>query len=478
MRAARKFGAHLKENNLLNNVHTVKIELFGSLACTGVGHATPQALLMGLEGETPEGIEPMDINPRFSSIKSNNKLNLMGIKPIDFKYEKDMVWHPTKILPMHSNGLRFMALNSSADLIRTDVYYSVGGGFVVHAPDEESSSEKNRTPQSNAFVRIPDADKGGQGQKLLETVPTNEEQKVVLPPLQPIHAFKNSSDLLNLCKKYNKSISDIVMENECVWRSEQEVKESTLNLWKVMDLCITRGCSSTETHLPGKIKTRRRAPALFNQLNSNSPTNLERDPSLRHLDWLSCFALAVNEENAAGGRVVTAPTNGAAGIIPAVLKYYTNFVANSSDEGIICFLLTASAIGQLIKRGASISAAEVGCQGEVGVACSMAAAGLTAAMGGNVAQVEQAAEIGLEHNLGLTCDPIAGLVQIPCIERNAMGSAKAIAAARLALSEDGTHIVSLDSAIRTMRATGADMMSKYKETSEGGLAFHVNVPEC
>ena len=458
MRASKKFVAGLFDSGEDKNTSKVTCELFGSLACTGEGHSTPQAILMGFEGQSPELIDPDIISKRFDEIKSNGTLDLYGKKPIHFNYDKDLIWSKTKLLPLHSNGMRFMALDSNGDLVRSDVYYSIGGGFVI--------TETN-SATDNAFVKVNEDPSSKPRTELSE---------------QPIYPFKLAEDLLNYCRTLNKSMSQIVIANELKWRSLPEINAGLLKIWNTMDSSIERGMKSRDTHLPGKIRARRRAPSLFSQLNAGQPPNRKYDTTSRKLDWLSCFAIAVNEENAAGGRVVTAPTNGAAGIIPAVLKYYTKFVQpktpEETEQGIIEFLTTASAVGQLIKRGASISAAEVGCQGEVGVACSMAAAGLAAVLGGTVEQVENAAEIGLEHNLGLTCDPIAGLVQIPCIERNAMGAAKAVAAARLALSGDGKHVVSLDNVIATMRATGYDMMAKYKETSEGGLARYVNVPDC
>eukprot|EP01088_Endostelium_zonatum_P020237 TRINITY_DN7344_c0_g1_i1.p1 TRINITY_DN7344_c0_g1~~TRINITY_DN7344_c0_g1_i1.p1 ORF type:complete len:514 (-),score=126.85 TRINITY_DN7344_c0_g1_i1:121-1662(-) len=455
MRAARKFAALLHDSGEDQRTTKVTCELFGSLACTGEGHSTPQAILMGFEGQSPESIDPDLIPRRFEEIKSSHQLNLYGTKPISFHYSKDLIWSKTKLLPLHSNGMRFMALDQNSDLIRTEIYYSIGGGFVI----------SSQAPLDNAFVKVHES----------ESESKSEDESRLDLSNQPVYPFKTAEDLLTYCRNLNLSISQVVIANELTWRSSSQIHDGLLKIWDTMNSSIQRGMLSSQTHLPGKIRARRRAPSLYSLLTSNKPpasSPLRNDGTSKKLDWLSCFAIAVNEENAAGGRVVTAPTNGAAGIIPAVLKYYTKFVEPKTEEetvqGVIEFLTTASGIGQLIKRGASISAAEVGCQGEVGVACSMAAAGLAAVLGGNVEQVENAAEIGLEHNLGLTCDPIEGLVQIPCIERNAMGAAKAVAAARLALSGDGKHVVSLDNVIATMRATGHDMMAKYKETSEGG----------
>jgi len=393
-------------------------------------------VLLGLEGEAPDLIDPASVPRRIEAIRSQRALHLLGGHRIGFDESADLVFHRRRSLPFHPNGMTFTALDAAGAAIAEKTYYSVGGGFVVSG--------------------------AGSGAERIQPDDTQ------LP-----YAFTTGAELLALCEKHGVSISQVMMANERTWRPEAEVRAGLLRIWSVMQECVRHGCEAEGT-LPGGMKVRRRARELHRKLASGSEAGL-RDP-LTALDWVNLYALAVNEENAAGGRVVTAPTNGAAGIVPAVLHYYTRFIADGSDDGVVRFLLTAAAIGILYKENASISGAEVGCQGEVGVACSMAAGALAEVMGGTPAQVENAAEIGMEHNLGLTCDPVGGLVQVPCIERNAMGSVKAINAARMALRGDGKHYVSLDKVIKTMRDTGADMMTKYKETSRGGLA--VNVIEC
>ena len=435
MRAARLFAASLN----LFEVSCVKVELFGSLALTGVGHATDKAILLGLEGFTPEGIDPNLVGIRVAQVLDTQTLNLMGMHPIRFYVNDHLIFEKKKRLPLHSNGMRFSAFDSRGKRLAKEVYYSVGGGFVV--------TQEELTGKSF------------------------EEVSLLIP-----YPYETAEDLLNHCKKTAKRIDEIIMENEKTWRSEEDVVAGILNIWEVMQACVKRGCSQKGV-LPGGLNVKRRASELFEKL-SQKKQKIE-DPS-DIFDWVSLFALAVNEENAAGGRIVTAPTNGASGVIPAVLHYYMEFIEGASKEGLIRFFLAMSAVGILFKKGASLSAAEMGCQGEVGVACSMAAAGLAAALGATNEQVTNAAEIGMEHNLGLTCDPVAGLVQIPCIERNTMGAIKAINAARLALHGNGEHFVSLDQVIKTMRQTGIDMKTIYKETSEGGLALHVpvSIPEC
>jgi L-serine dehydratase len=393
-------------------------------------------VLLGLEGETPEQVEVQSIPDRLGRIRSEGKLRLHGHKEIGFEEKRDLVFHRLESLPRHSNGLRFIARDASGAELLTKTYFSIGGGFIT-------------------------------GDETLETAESNVSERV-LP-----FAFQNGADLLRLAKESGLSISEMMLHNEACWRPEAETRSKLHQVWNAMKECVKRGCESEGT-LPGGLKVARRAAKTYRELSANPAASL-RDP-LTVLDWVSLWAMAVNEENAAGGRVVTAPTNGAAGILPAVLHYLTQVCEKADDDTTVRFLLTAGAIGILYKRNASISGAEVGCQGEVGVACSMAAGALCEALGGTVPQVENAAEIGMEHNLGLTCDPIGGLVQVPCIERNAMGAIKAINAARLALRGDGTHHVSLDKVISTMRATGADMSTKYKETSRGGLA--VNLTEC
>jgi len=436
MLAAHTFIQRLQNFELLNQVGSLEVTLFGSLAYTGRGHGTDKAVLLGLSGEQPDLVDPDKIDAIVQEIQNSGFIKLAGQFQIVFSEKTDLVFNKREELPHHTNGMRFKAFDETGDIILQREYYSVGGGFVVNQ-DEAAADRivKDKTP---------------------------------LP-----YPFSSGNELLELCASHNLSIAGIQMANEKQWRSEEEIREGLLKIWGAMHDCIMRGYQATGV-LPGGLKVHRRAPSLYHEL-SQSSESADRDP-LKIIDWVNLYALAVNEENAAGGRVVTAPTNGAAGIIPAVLNYYYNFTHHSNEDGIIEFLLTAGAIGILYVLNASISGAEVGCQGEVGVACSMAAGGLTAAMGGTMSQVENAAEIGMEHNLGLTCDPVGGLVQIPCIERNAMGSVKAINAQRLAMQAEGKHKVSLDKVIKTMRETGADMKNHYKETSRGGLA--VNVIEC
>ncbi|MBN8727548.1 MAG: L-serine ammonia-lyase [Xanthomonadales bacterium] len=437
MRAAARFCGHwLDEAGVLERVARVRCELFGSLALTGRGHGSDKAVLCGLEGEWPDRIDPDSIPGRLQRIRESRRIRLLGRHEIAFDEKADLLFNKRQKLPHHSNGMRFSAYDAAGNELASRDYYSVGGGFVVNG-DEAAT---DRIVADTTVVPYP---------------------------------IRSGDELLGVCARTGLTIADLMLENEKVWRSESEVRAGLLEIWAAMKACVERGIRQGGT-LPGGLKVRRRAPELYAELRDRPEAAL-RDP-LTILDWVNLYALAVNEENAAGGRVVTAPTNGAAGIIPAVLHYYKRFCPAADDEGVLRFLLTAGAIGILYKENASISGAEVGCQGEVGVACSMAAGGLTAALGGTVLQVEMAAEIGMEHNLGLTCDPIGGLVQIPCIERNAMGSVKAINAQRMAMKSDGKHHVSLDKVIRTMRETGRDMKDKYKETSRGGLA--VNVVEC
>ena len=437
MRAAARFATRwLDEASVLARVARVRGELFGSLAHTGRGHGTDKAVLCGFEGEWPDKIDPDTIPARLKRIRAEKKLRLLGKHEIAFDEKTDLVFNKRQKLPYHSNGMRFSAFDASGEVLATRDYYSVGGGFVVN--HDEAAEDK------------------------------------IVPDTTPLpYPFRSGDELLALCAAAGKTIAEIMLENEKVWRSEAEIRTGLLTIWQAMQDCLARGIRETGV-LPGGLKVQRRAPSMSAELRNRPEASL-RDP-LTILDWVNLYALAVNEENAAGGRVVTAPTNGAAGIIPAVLHYYDRFVPGANEAGVLNFLLTAAAIGILYKENASISGAEVGCQGEVGVACSMAAGGLAAALGGSIYQIENAAEIGMEHNLGLTCDPIGGLVQIPCIERNAMGSVKAINAQRMAMRGDGKHRVSLDKVIKTMRDTGRDMQDKYKETSRGGLA--VNVIEC
>ena len=434
MRAARTFVTGLYADDLLERTATVHAELFGSLGATGHGHGSDKAVLLGLEGEDPQTVETGSVAARVEAVRASGRLKLLGRHEIEFDADEHLVLHRRKALPYHPNGMTFTAEDASRSVLRSRTYYSVGGGFVV---DENAAAGDRIVP---------------------DTTP------LPLP-------FSTGAELLDRCRESGFSISDVMLANEKEWRTEDEIVSGLLRIWQVMQECVAEGCE-TEGVLPGGLKVPRRASALHRRLSSD---RYSVDP-LKVMDWVNLFALAVNEQNASGGRIVTAPTNGAAGIIPAVLHYYSRFCPAASDDGVVRFLLTAGAIGVLYKENASISGAEVGCQGEVGSACSMAAAGLCEVLGGTPEQVENAAEIAMEHNLGLTCDPVGGLVQIPCIERNAMASVKAINAARMALHGDGKHVVTLDKVIKTMRETGADMKVKYKETSRGGLA--VNVIEC
>ncbi len=434
MRAAVLFVEGVRERGDLPRVARVKAELFGSLGATGHGHGSNTAVMLGLSGERPELCQPREVQGRLAQIRDSGRLSLLGEHGIDFTEADDVVLHRRATLPLHPNGMTFHAWDAAGELVSQRTYYSVGGGFVI---GEDASGST----------------------------------KVVEDTTPVAHPFTTGDRLLQICAETGLSIAQVMLENELSWRTEDEVRSELLAIWQVMSECIDNG-ARTEGVLPGGLKVRRRAPDLHRRLKVEGSS----DDPLRGMDWLTLYALAVNEENAAGGRVVTAPTNGAAGIIPAVLRYYLDFVPGADDDGVVRFLLTAAAIGVIYKENASISGAEVGCQGEVGSACSMAAGAMAAVLGGTPAQVENAAEIGMEHNLGLTCDPVGGLVQIPCIERNAVASVKAITAARTALRGDGSHVVSLDKVVKTMRDTGRDMKVKYKETARGGLA--VNVIEC
>ena len=428
MRAARRFLERLSAEQGLSPVGTLRTHLYGSLAATGVGHGTVSAVLLGLSGAQPQTIDPDDIPGLLAGITADRALRLLGGAAIPFDVDTDVVMHADETLPGHPNGMMFEAFDVNGALLLGHRYYSIGGGFVVDDAEVD-------TPITASQSSVP-------------------------------YPYGSADELLSMCAANESSISDIKMANEHAQRTTAEIRAELLEIWQAMRDCVARGCRN-EGELPGGLHVQRRAAALHRTLMTDD-SNI--DP-LATLDWVNLFALAVNEENAAGGRVVTAPTNGAAGIVPAVLHYYAKFVPGADNDGVVEFLLTAGAIGALFKMNASISGAEVGCQGEVGSACAMAAAGLAHVMGGTPEQVENAAEIALEHNLGLTCDPIGGLVQVPCIERNAMASMKAINAARLALHGDGTHLVSLDQAIATMRDTGRDMHEKYKETARGGLAI-------
>ena len=437
MQAAFKYVTTLRENNLLNDVEHLEVHLYGSLSATGVGHATDHAIIMGLMGERPDTIDPTLIEPSIKSLKESRRLNLGRQKEVTFTWDSDIYFHE-ECLPHHPNAMRLAAFTPQRQLLYENTYYSVGGGFVVE----------------QAQVDMPLDDLDG----------------AIIP-----YNFDTADELLALCKKEQLSVSRLMLENEKVWRTEEEVRNELWRIWQVMCECIDNGLAH-EGVLPGGLNVKRRAKLLHQRLQAAEQNECLIASTFSAMEWVNIFALAVNEENAAGGRMVTAPTNGAAGIIPAVLHYYMKFQPNACEKNVVDFLLAAGAIGILCKKNASISGAEVGCQGEVGSACAMAAAGLADVMGGTPEQVEHAAEIGLEHNLGLPCDPVGGLVQIPCIERNAIATVKAINAAQMALRGDGTHFISLDKVIRTMRDTGRDMLDKYKETSKGGLA--VNAIEC
>jgi L-serine dehydratase len=436
MLAAHRFLDEANAAGVFDRITEVTVELFGSLALTGRGHGTDRAVLLGLAGELPDRIDVDSAAAKVDEIVRSGRLLLLGLRSIAFDQGQHLLFHRNQSLPRHPNGLRFSARAASAEIVYQRDYYSIGGGFVIAEGEEEAQVA------------------GGGAQ---------------LP-----YSYRSAKDLLTMAASANLTIEKIAFANEAAQRSPDEIRDGLNRIWSAMRACIDRGLHR-DGELPGSFQVRRRAPGLYRRLNEDYGLNDSGRP-LHELDWVTAFAIAVNEENAAGGRVVTAPTNGAAGIIPAVLAYYCRFYPGAGDEDVHRFLLTAAAIGSLYKENASISGAEVGCQGEVGVACSMAAAGLAAVLGGTNDQIENAAEIGMEHNLGLTCDPVGGLVQIPCIERNAIGATKAITAAQLALSGDGHHYVSLDKVIETMRQTGADMQSKYKETSLGGLA--VNVTLC
>ena len=436
MRAAHDFAAGLAQHGLLDRVRRIEVKLYGSLSATGVGHGTDRAVIAGLMGARPDEVDPDFVIAAVDRVKLDGTLALMGLHPIAFDWARDMRLLPVS-LPYHPNAMRLTAHDDTGE-VYDNTYYSVGGGFVVDEAHAQSGT--------STTVEAP------------------------LP-----YPFDTGAELLAQCRRHGLRISELMLANESAWRSEADTRAALQRIWNVMRACVARGITQ-EGVLPGGLNVRRRAAALHRQLSERTAGRNLISDTLAALDWVNLYALAVNEENAGGGRVVTAPTNGAAGIIPAVLHYYMSFMPGASERDVDSFLLAAAAIGVLCKKNASISGAEVGCQGEVGSACAMAAAGLAEVLGGTPEQVENAAEIGLEHNLGLTCDPVGGLVQVPCIERNAMASVKAINAAQLALRGDGAHTISLDHAIRTMRDTGRDMLDKYKETSRGGLA--VSFPEC
>ena len=444
MKAAAMFVKALTQDDMLAATARVEVRLYGSLGATGKGHGTDTAVMLGLEGLMPDSIDPDTIETRLKKIRKEKTVHLMGTHPIAFTEKSDVLFLRRETLSFHPNGVKFMAMDAQGTLLQERRYFSVGGGFVVSQEDADA-----------------------------EHAVTQEAPRIVADRTVLAYPFLSGDELLAITASTGMSIAQVMRANEHAWRTDEEVNAGLDTIWDAMKACVARGLR-TDGHLPGNLMVKRRAAELHRSLSSRPEEGL-RD-QLTILDFVNVYAMAVNEENAAGGRVVTAPTNGAAGIMPAVMHYYERFISGANQKGIRDFLLTAGAIGILYKENASISGAEVGCQGEVGVACSMAAAGLAAVMGGTPAQVENAAEIGMEHNLGLTCDPVGGRVQIPCIERNAMGSVKALNAARMAMRGDGTHFVSLDQVIKTMRDTGRDMMTKYKETSRGGLA--VNVIEC
>ena len=464
MRAAKRFAEQLADGELLHRVARIKVRLHGSLAHTGRGHGTDVAIMVGLEGSAPDTVDVDLLEQRICHIRQTEQLILLNRCSLPFSPRKDLTFDRRKTLKLHSNGMVFQALDTAGNLLHERTYFSIGGGFIVNQrgePEAESSDQTSPLEDCTEAVDLIDAGRLG----LLK------ERELTLP-----YPFESADQLLSCCQQSGLSISSLMFANEMALSKSPDpreaVKHELVYLWEIMQHCIERGCHR-EGILPGGLKVKRRAASLYRKLRAH---NSRLSDPMSALDWVNLWALAVNEENAAGGRVVTAPTNGAAGIIPSVLSYYHHYVPNADDEGTARFLLTAAAIGGLYKMNASISGAEVGCQGEVGVACSMAAGALAEVLGGTPEQVCNAAEIGMEHNLGLTCDPWGGLVQVPCIERNAMGAVKAINAARLALSGDGSHKVSLDKVIETMRRTGEDMSAKYKETARGGLAL--TVIEC
>jgi L-serine dehydratase len=443
MRAARRFALELEEAGVLDRVASVRGELYGSLALTGVGHGTDRAVLLGLSGEEASTIDPATIEPKLAEIRETERLSLLGRRVIPFREANDLLFHRDQMYPpgaitQHPNGIRFTAFDVGGDVLLNGTFFSIGGGFIV----ADSEGAGNAPVMSKASLPYP---------------------------------FQSAAELLQMAARENLAIWQIMLRNECTLRSEAEVRAGTLHIWQAMQACIDRGMV-TEGILPGGLQVRRRAPRLSQRLLEKEHSGKGTGDPLAPLDWVTVYAMAVNEENAAGGRVVTAPTNGAAGVIPAVARSYARFVEDADEAGILRYFLTSAAIGVLYKENASISGAEVGCQGEVGVACSMAAGGLAAALGGTNGEVEHAAEIAMEHNLGMTCDPIGGLVQIPCIERNAMGAVKAVHACRISMNELEEHKVSLDQVIQTMYLTGLDMQSRYKETSLAGLAL--NIIEC
>lgn len=544
MRAAKIFIKDLEELNLLQEVRTLKITLYGSLAATGKGHHTPQAILLGLEGSDPETVDTATIPTRYESILANKTLMLAGKYRIEYNIERDMVWHWDRVLKTHSNGMRFSCFGEEGELLATNEYFSVGGGFVVNEKTkvdenmfykgiDKTTVHEARLHQSHSVSEPSDKD----AVRDEHVAPVDPTKNVDPGASHPPYPFSSGDSLLALTRKHNMTIAQIVHDNEKFYGyTNEEIYSKIMKIWSVMDQCIHTGVSTSETTLPGRLGLRRRAPILYRRLmrglypgmagpntplitsaskasaSIGAPDSAEvasetdhdrlrdrlrasgraprvvgsfdhavlpmppRKSDMPAMDFLSCYAIAVNEVNASGGRIVTSPTNGAAGVIPAVLKYIIEFISDDPEKSIETFLLTAAAVGMLFKRGSTISAAEGGCQAEVGVACSMASAGFAACMGASPETVLQAAEIGIEHNLGLTCDPIDGLVQVPCIERNSLGAVKAVTAAQLSMASDGVYSVTLDEAIEAMRLTAADMSVKYKETSLSGLARTVKIP--
>lgn len=478
MRAAKAFADHLHEAGLLKSTARIHTTLYGSLSLTGKGHGTDRAVFAGLEGNDPETADPDYVTTALDDAAESGIIRVCGVRELPFE-RADIEFNLKKPLPLHPNGMRFKALDASGAVISEQEIYSVGGGFIATKAQLEAKLAGTRNVKVDGNAGTPSNGNSD----------SNTRTPSDAAPAVP-NNFTNAAELIALCEAQGKTIAQIMWENEVACSSPQEVRDGLMRVWATMRTSVRRGCTAQESLLPGVLRVRRRAPGIYKQLRGqNQGVFTEDADDLKKAktmvsnespasEWTALFALAVNEENASGGRIVTAPTNGAAGIIPAVLHYYWSFIERADEQGVINFLLTASAVGYLFKRNGSISGAEVGCQGEVGSACSMAAAAMCAVLGGTPRQVENAAEIGIEHNLGLTCDPVEGLVQIPCIERNAIASNTAINAARVALLGDGNHIVSLDQAIQTMKQTGADMMAKYKETSRGGLAVTVRVVEC
>lgn len=463
MRAAHVFVESLVDSGMVGGVARVRVVLYGSLAMTGRGHGTDRAIAAGLEGALPQSVDTAHMLTIRYEYADNPRMMLGGVQSIGFDYDRDIVFELWRRLAAHTNGMRFTAYDADDQVVDEQVWYSVGGGFIRSGHrDDLMIGIHDHAPKGSTFAE-------------------GDQSEVIGFGDQAPYDFDSCDELMRLCERTGSRVCDLVMANERAIRSEDETRARLLDVWSTMRACVLAGCTSDQRMLPGGLEVRRRAPVMYQRLSSNRDVLVRGHRGSAALEssdaaWVDLFALAVSEENAGGGRIVTAPTNGAAGIIPPVLHYYWNFVEGADQDGVVRFLLTAGAVGYLFKRNASISGAEVGCQGEVGSACSMAAAGLCEVLGGTPRQVENAAEIGIEHHLGLTCDPVGGLVQIPCIERNAMAANTAINAVRIAMLGDGSHRVSLDQAIRTMRDTGEDMMSKYKETAQGGLA--VNVVEC